>query len=184
MGKLSNAKNHFKTITKHRHIVCGLCFKLGLYWQGMTHDLSKYQPIEFMTGVNYFAGTRSPNAMEKKDKGYSKAWLHHKGINKHHFEYWIDLHYRSTGLSGAKMPLKYLCEMVCDRIAASKVYRGSEYTDKDPLGYYDMTASAVEPVLHPDTKVMLKKILTICAEEGEDAAIEYMKWLRKNPEEY
>ena len=42
---------HFKTITKHRHIVCRYCFRLGLIWQGLTHDLSKYSPTEFWRGA-------------------------------------------------------------------------------------------------------------------------------------
>ena len=89
--KLINIWNHFKTITKHRMLVCRHCFQIGLYRQGLTHDLSKYSPEEFFTGVRYYQGTRSPNAAEREDLGYSKAWLHHKGRNKHHYEYWIDM---------------------------------------------------------------------------------------------
>ena len=32
---------HFRTITHHRHLVCAYCFRLGLYRQGLIHDLSK-----------------------------------------------------------------------------------------------------------------------------------------------
>ena len=87
--KLGNMIKHFCTITRHRLLVCKHCFKLGLYWQGLTHDLSKYSPEEFWTGVRYYQGDRSPNAAEREVIGFSKAWLHHKGRNKHHFEYWI-----------------------------------------------------------------------------------------------
>ena len=82
---------HFKTITRHRHIVRHLCFQVGLYWQGLTHDLSKYSPAEFCVGARYYTGTRSPNAVERQKLGYSPAWMHHKGRNKHHYEYWTDL---------------------------------------------------------------------------------------------
>ena len=84
------AVKHFKTITKHRFLVMKYCFKAGLYWQGLTHDLSKYSPAEFRVGARYFQGDRSPNDIERREKGYSAAWLHHKGRNKHHLEYWID----------------------------------------------------------------------------------------------
>ena len=104
-----NAWKHFKTITHHRHLVCLGCFRVGLYWQGLTHDLSKYSLTEFRQGVRYFQGDRSPNDAERKDRGYSSAWLHHKGRNKHHFEYWIDYSLDGTGtLVGMKMPDKYI----------------------------------------------------------------------------
>ena len=47
------------------------CFKAGLYKQGLLHDLSKYAPIEFLPGVKYYQGTRSPNEIERLEKGYS-----------------------------------------------------------------------------------------------------------------
>ena len=86
---------HFKTITHHRHLVCRYCFRLGLYRQGLLHDLSKYAPCEFWRGAKYYQGYRSPNDAERKQNGVSLAWLHHKGRNRHHFEYWIDYYIRS-----------------------------------------------------------------------------------------
>lgn len=70
---------HFKTITRHRLLVMVNCFRIGLIRQGLTHDLSKYSPTEFWTGAKYYQGIRSPNAAEREKKGYSAAWLHHKG---------------------------------------------------------------------------------------------------------
>ena len=87
----NNAWNHFRTITHHRLLVMKGCFQVGLYRQGLLHDLSKYTWTEFKTGVRYYQGDRSPNAAEKEIMGYSPAWLHHKGRNKHHFEYWTDV---------------------------------------------------------------------------------------------
>ena len=111
-----------------------LCFKCGLYWQGLTHDLSKYSPTEFWNGVKYFTGTASPHVGERKVKGYSDAWLHHHNRNKHHVEYWVDIvDGKSTPV---RMPFKYLAEMICDRVAASMIYLGDKYTDAAPLDYY------------------------------------------------
>ena len=84
------AWKHFCTINHHKHLVMKGCFAVGLYKQGLLHDLSKYTPTEFLVGCKYYQGTMSPNNAERKDKGYSSAWLHHKGRNKHHMEYWID----------------------------------------------------------------------------------------------
>ena len=130
---------HMKTITHHRHLVMRGCFRMGLIWQGLTHDLSKYSPTEFFAGVRYYQGNRSPNTAEREANGYSLAWMHHKGRNRHHFEYWIDYCRREDGtiyIGGCKMPKKYVAEMFCDRIAACRVYQGDEYTDASPCDYY------------------------------------------------
>ena len=121
---------HYKTIHHHKMLVMQGCFRCGLYWQGLTHDLSKLSPVEFWAGAKYWQGTCSPNNAQRKAEGYSAAWLHHKGRNKHHLEYWID--YAPNGdhaMAGMRMPNRYVAEMVCDRIAASKNYKGTSYTD-------------------------------------------------------
>lgn len=87
---MANPIGHLKTINKHRHAVIRNCFRAGIPLQGLRHDLSKYAPVEFLNGAKYYDGSRSPNELERNDKGYSEAWLHHKGRNKHHFEYWTD----------------------------------------------------------------------------------------------
>ncbi|MBS7390396.1 MAG: catalase, partial [Oscillospiraceae bacterium] len=115
---MANVIGHFRTITRHRHKVIKHCFKAGIGWQGLRHDLSKYSPTEFFNGVKYYDGTRSPNELERLDRGYSKAWLHHKGRNKHHFEYWNDYNPKIRKYAPVKMPLNYVIEMFCDRVAA------------------------------------------------------------------
>ena len=129
------AWQHFKTITHHRHLVMLGCFRVGLIWRGLTHDLSKYTPTEFLTGVRYYQGSRSPNAAEREQKGYSEAWMHHKGRNRHHFEYWTDLSLETLRYEPVAMPTVFLVEMVMDRIAACKTYQGAAYTDASPLEY-------------------------------------------------
>ena len=140
LSKPENQPNwlrHLRTINHHRMLVCQHCFRVGLYRQGLMHDLSKYNPVEFMTGVRYFQGYRSPNTAERLDKGYSSAWLHHKGRNKHHLEYWIDYSLdEDSPMVGMKMPVQYVVEMFCDRVAACKTYQKEKYTDASPLEYY------------------------------------------------
>ena len=131
------AWQHFKTITKHRILVMQGCFQVGLYWQGLTHDLSKYSPTEFRIGAQYYQGTRSPNAAEREDKGYSEAWMHHKGRNKHHYEYWVDLNPVTKRYEPVPMPRRYLVEMVMDRRAACMTYQGKSYTPASALDYLD-----------------------------------------------
>lgn len=134
MNKFQKFCGHLRTVQKHRKMVRKLCFKCGLYWQGLTHDLSKYSPIEFWRGVKYYTGKASPHVSERVECGYSEAWIHHHNRNKHHAEYWWDI--VDGKAQPIKMPFKYLAEMVCDRVAASKIYLGDKYDDSAPLFYY------------------------------------------------
>lgn len=167
---------HFRTITRHRNLVCKYCLRLGLVCQGLTHDLSKYSPAEFWRGAKYYQGDRSPNDAERKDTGISLAWLHHKGRNRHHFEYWIDYRLEpdgSVGYGGNPMPLRYVAEMFCDRIAASRIYMGEKYTDASPYEYY--AASRDHILIHPDTGRELEQMLRVLRDQGEDAAFAYVR---------
>ena len=176
--KICNIWNHFSTITRHRNLVRKHCFQIGLYWQGLTHDLSKYSPEEFWTGVRYYQGNRSPNAAERETVGYSRAWLHHKGRNKHHYEYCIDIsNHKEEGLVGNKMPLRYVAEMVCDRIAACEVYKGKAYTSAAPLEYYEYTKNYI--TIHPRTRALLEKLLHMLKDQGEEATFAYLRKLLK-----
>ena len=168
-------KEHFQTITYHRKLVREGCFKVGLYWQGLTHDLSKFSPTEFLVGIKYFQGDRSPNNAEKEAKGYSSSWLHHKGRNKHHFEYWMDYTMPGTSdqlLIGMKMPVRYVVEMFMDRIAACKVYQKDAYTDASPLEYHERS-KRVKAVMHPETIALIEKLMKMLAEEGEEKTFSF-----------
>ena len=164
---------HFKTITHHRIEVMKGCFHVGLYWQGLTHDLSKYSPTEFLVGAKYYQGTCSPNSAERSDRGYSEAWMHHKGRNRHHWEYWTDMLPGSRTYQAVKMPRKYLAEMVMDRIAACKTYQGSAYTDASPINYLER--SREQSMMHPTTRRELGYILTMLRDHGEPYTYKYIK---------
>ena len=172
---MSQAWKHFKTITYHKYLVAKGCFAIGLFKQGLLHDLSKYYPTEFLVGAKYYQGNRSPNNAEREEKGYSAAWLHHKGRNKHHYEYWIDYSTRDIpgGMTPVPMPNRYIAEMLMDRIAASKVYLGKKYTDKAPLEYYSWGAEAAP--IHPDTRRKLEQYLVMLAEKGERETFQYIR---------
>lgn len=166
---------HLHTINHHRMLVCRACFRLGLYRQGLMHDLSKYSPTEFLVGARYYQGFQSPNNAERLDRGYSSAWLHHKGRNKHHLEYWIDYSMgEESPICGMEMPIECVAEMFCDRIAAGKVYRGAQYTDASPLAYYEK--SKTHYILHPNTRALLETMLHMLAEQGEDRTFDYIRY--------
>lgn len=166
--------SHLRTINRHKLLVMKHCFRVGLYRQGLLHDLSKYSPVEFSAGAKYYQGDRSPNEIERKERGYSAAWLHHKGRNKHHLEYWIDYDPAAGHrMAGMEMPVHYVAEMFCDRVAASKTYRGKAYRDGDPLDYY--LASRDHYLIHPGTRALLERLLGMLAEEGEDRTFAYIR---------
>jgi hypothetical protein len=168
------AWEHFKTITHHRHLVMKYCFRVGLYRQGLLHDLSKYQPVEFLVGCRYFQGDQSPNNAERKATGVSLAWLHHKGRNKHHFEYWIDYGLNpGEGMVGMKMPVNYVVEMVMDRIAASRTYQKEAYTDASALEYF--YKGRHKYMMHPETMALLEELLKMLADKGEEETFAYIR---------
>lgn len=173
MNTLKRAIGHFNTITRHRHKVIVHCAKAGILWQGLQHDLSKYAPSEFWPGVKYYTGKRSPNEGEREDCGYSLAWLHHKGRNRHHFEYWTDYNLISHKVEPVEMPYRFLVEMFCDRVAASKIYNGSSYKQTDPLDYFNRRKE--ERRIHPKTSDMLEELLVMLAEKGENATFKYIR---------
>lgn len=165
---------HFKTITRHRHQVIINCFKAGIFFQGLRHDLSKYMPSEFFVGVIYYQGDRSPNEGEREAYGFSKAWMHHKGRNKHHFEYWTDYDPVTRRMSPVEMPYNYIVEMFCDRVAASKIYLRDKYTDDAPLQYF--RKGKANRIIHPKTAVTLERLLTLLSEKGENYTFRYIRY--------
>lgn len=128
MPKLTFKKilGHLRTVRIHRKWVRYYCFIAGIPWRGLTHDLSKYSPTEFFESARYWTGIGSPINEAKKDQGYSKAWLHHRGRNKHHWAYWADNF--SEDMIVYPMPKNDFVEMVCDFLAAGRAYRGKEFT--------------------------------------------------------
>ena len=158
---------HFSTITRHRHKVIAHCAKAGILWQGLMHDLSKYSPTEFIPGVRFYDGTHSPTEDERRKYGCSQAWMHHKGRNRHHWEYWTDYNVNLKCYMPVEMPRRYVAEMLCDRVAASKIYKGAAYTDAAPLEY--LMGGNLRDSMHPMTLQTLIRFLTQLRDAGEDA---------------
>ena len=168
-----NFFGHLHTVNLHRFKVFILCCKAGIPWQGFVHDLSKYSPVEFFEGVKYYAkGKYSPIINAKKDKGYSMAWLHHKGRNKHHHEYWFDY---AAPLKAPVIPYKYAVEMICDMIAASKTYQGKKYTNMSAYYYWNKTRDAA--MVNRKIQGFITEVLEYLGANGEKQTInsKYLK---------
>lgn len=142
--------NHCKTIIIHKFWVGYFCFQCGLYWQGLVHDLSKFSPIEFFESIKYYCGDRSPIDKCKEVKGYSLGWLHHRGRNKHHYEYWTDNY--DKGTTCIKMPWKYALEMLCDYLGAGMAYKRGDFTIENEIEWWEHKKQFAK--MHPDTKLL------------------------------
>ena len=164
---------HFSTITRHRHQVIKHCAKAGILWQGLKHDLSKYSPTEFIPGVKFYTGTKSPNEGERKAYGYSLAWMHHKGRNRHHYEYWYDYNVETHKYEPMKMPFRFVAEMFCDRLAACKIYNGKRYKETDAIEYFNK--GNPHRIIHPETGEEIRMLLQMVADEGEDKTFTYIR---------
>ena len=169
---------HLMTITRHHNMVCAYCLRAGLIRQGLTHDLSKFSPTEFLVGARYYQeGKRSPNNAEREDTGVSMSWLHHKGRNRHHFEYWIDYTLNPKEgniLAGMQMPRRYVAEMIFDRVSASRVYLGDKYSDEKPLQYF-LKSRETCWFINDVTKRQMEFLLRMWAEKGEAHTIGYIR---------
>lgn len=168
---------HFRTITRHRHMVLKYCFKCGLYKQGLLHDLSKYGFKEFFTGAKYYLGVKSPHTNERAKKGYSEAWMHHYGRNKHHSEYWYDYNIEHNCYMPVEMPNKYIFEMFCDRLAASKNYNLKNYNPSIPLEYFLNEQDRI--IMHEKTKEKILFLLNLYVEKGEKEVFRFIKKNKK-----
>ncbi len=166
------------TVSEHRREVRKGCFRVGLFWQGLTHDLSKFSPSEFLPGAKYYQGFRSPNNAEREKKGYSEAWMHHKGRNRHHYEYWTDyLPGRPEGKGSVivpqRMPKRYLVEMYVDRVAASAIYNKGHFTYDMPLKYFQR--GDYTNLMEEHTRRELENLLKMLASNGPDVTESYIR---------
>lgn len=174
---MRGAWGHFVTITKHRHMVIRHAFKAGIPLRGLLHDLSKYSPTEFIKGAEYFqGGVKSPNEGERAAYGYSLAWMHHKGRNRHHFEYWSDYNPKTKLVEPVKMPLVFVKEMFCDRVAASKIYQKENYSLEHPLEYF--LRAKGRRVINKETSDLLESLLVMLRDKGEEETFRYIRNLK------
>ena len=164
--KIVNFFKHLGRVNKHRWIVFKLSIKAGIPFRGLIHDLSKYSPVEFWEGVKYYNEGHSPISKCKKINGYSKAWLHHKGRNKHHFEYWYDFACINPTIM---MPYKYIVEMICDTLAASMVYNGKDWTPQENLDYFNRRKD--KEYINDKMVLILEEVYTLIIEQGIDKTI-------------
>lgn len=179
---IKNFFGHLNTVLTHKKTVLYHAIRIGIPYRGFMHDMSKFSPAEFIPCVKHYTdGKRSPNEHERSINGYSKAWMHHKGRNKHHFEYWTDYNPVFRKVAPVKMEYEYVLEMFCDRVAASKVYQGKNYTDNHPIEYF--MRGKPNRMIHQETSDAIESLLTMLSRKGEKFTLSYIKKHRRELEE-
>lgn len=173
MNTYEKVTGHLKTINQHKAKVMDLCFRCGLYKQGLKHDLSKYSWTELKTGFKYYQGWRSPIDAQKEAEGYSFSWLHHKGRNPHHWEFWLDN--GPNGIHPQPMEFNYIVEMFCDRVAASMIYLKDKYRDDSPWKYYKDHQKGM--MVHPRTERQILYLLGYLKQYGLEKTIKKIREL-------
>ena len=169
---MRNLLKHLKTVRTHRKYVRQACFKMGLYWQGLTHDLSKYSIAE-MSICKYYSGTRSPHQNAREVLGYSPSWIHHYHTNKHHFQYWWDE--SETGeIIPMKIPFKYIMESFCDMLGASKAYNKENWKPRMLLDYWE-TKCLGKRIMHEQSTKFLDYLIRQLVLDGEENFFEWYK---------
>ena len=78
------------------------------------------------------------------------------------------------------MPARFVAEMFCDRVAASKIYQSEKYREDSPLLYFRNSNARKNGLLHPETEKKLMELLEILANEGEESAFRAVRDMVKN----
>ena len=138
--------NYFWYIIEHKKNVAVECFKMGLYWHAITHDLSKFMPSEFFAYAEKFFSGDYAYKYQQVEINFGIAWLHHQHRNKHHWDYWVG----SDG-TAAPMPRRYVMQMVADWKAMGKRFGD---TAKE---FYQKNNSRMK--LHSKTRNILDQLL-------------------------
>lgn len=174
---IKNTLKHFAKICKHKWWVFYYCCKAGIPWRGIKHDMSKFSPTEFWESVRYYQGSRSPIDACKEENGVSKAWLHHKGRNRHHYEYWQDNF--DKGGEPLQMPYKDAVEMLCDYLGAGRAYMGKNFTYKAEWQWW-LRKNQTNLAMHPSSKEFISCVLLNLAHDEKRIKKEFLLGLNLN----
>ena len=151
MEHIANVKTAYELL-KDPLISTEIGINVGMY-SDMTvrilkHDMSKYEKIEFDGYRQYFY----PEPGEEKNKAlFDVAWKHHYTVNDHHPEHY----YTKDGERAREMPIKAVCEMLCDWLAMSIKFHSS------PVRWYEKHQKETPFIFHPNTEALIDEYLPI-----------------------
>lgn len=156
-------------VLRHKWYVGVECFKKGLFWRGLVHDLSKFRPSELFPYTNFFFGKHdgmfgknSPRdktgyykPVDTGDSAFDNAWFCHQKRNKHHWQYWTIPD--EAKVKPLEIPEKYVDEMMCDWIGAAKAQKAGSIVkwwlaNKDKMVYHPDTINYIERKLKRESR--------------------------------
>jgi len=175
---MSKLFKHLKTVRIHRKYVRKMCWKMGLFWQGLFHDLSKYS-IPELKMCKYWTGKGSPHQACREAIGYSPSWINHYHKNKHHFQYWWDEDEEGK-IIPIKMPYKYVIESFCDMVGASKAYGGNTWTEMDVWNYWIAKCKG-KRIMNKESQYLVEKLIWNLREMGEER---FLAWYKRSKNNY
>jgi len=141
-------------VLRHKWFVLVECWKMGIFWRGLVHDLSKFTPAEWFPYVRYFygdGGTRESKGdynVDDTPQDFEMAWNHHQKANDHHWQYWVRFGDDGT-VKVLPMPPKARAEMLCDWRGA-----GRALGKPDTLAWYSANLSKM--ILYPETRAWIE----------------------------
>lgn len=161
---------YLKYVLRHKWYVMIECFRFGLIWRGIMHDMSKLRPSEFIPYANFFYGNGNDIRSRRDKSGYYKptdtgdkefdfAWLFHQKRNSHHWQWWV-LPEDGGGLKVLEMSDVAILEMVCDWLGAGKAQgKFSPKNDKfkETRAWYSVNKEKMQ--LHPKTRRIVEYII-------------------------
>ena len=142
--------HYLKYVLVHKWWVMVECFKVGLFWRGIVHDMSKFLPSEFIPYARFFHGkkVRSKTGYYKPtdtgDLAFDMAWFRHQKRNDHHWQWWV-LPEDERGVKLLPMSEEARLEMLCDWRGA-----GRAQGTPDTLAWYRANGHKLQ--LHEETR--------------------------------
>lgn len=176
---MKNLFKHLKTVHIHRKYVRKACWKVGLFWQGLVHDLQKYSITELKI-ARYYTGKGSPHQVCRETIGYSPSWIHHyhSRLGKHHHQHWYD-DSEDGKIIPIKMPYKYVIESFCDMVGAGKAYsigKGISWKCTDTWDYWQKMCKG-KRIMNAESAYLLEKLIWNLHELDEK---EFYSWYKQN----
>ena len=173
---MNKALAHFHTITKHKILVMKECFRGGAVPAGAAPRSFQIQSHRVPGGdADITRGPGGPNNAEREDKGYSSAWLHHKGRNKHHYEYWIDYSLDGKHLLAGYADAGPVCGGDVPGTGSLQARSIKAISTKTAIPLSIIPNGKAGELMHPETRALLEKLLHMLADKGEEETYRYIK---------
>ena len=163
---ISNIVDHIIDILMKKTYVLIYCFRIGLYWRGIKHDISRFSLIEFIYSIENYDPVEYPLDMRRRNS-ISQAYIHYISKNDYTIEHWI------CNDEPCKMPFASASECIVHLIASERILAHFSFSYINVFKrYVTMIDNGLK--IHPHTKKFIYYILADLANDED------YKWSIKN----